>query len=724
MWHSVCEVGRGLLRFKTRAWFNDFMNTIVKITIVFFALVTALQATEYGSLRISNTLANPDAAATPADVSNPVANEQAVANAQLASPATDPADADQTQAKVVLSESVLLSGDAPIADAVEISVIAPVEPLPAVMTQVEKEVSANSTAITVKQTPVLQAVEEQVEQVEPVIVEQSPTQESLQNQEPVMPVSTEQKPAAKTTSEQIPSSQNKLAHTKAEQVTADNALAEKAIAEQTIDEKAIAEQAIAAQAAANQEPAVTSAKQPVPASAGFEKQHSTDADPVTAQTTLNQPSGKFKFNIVTDNMIDSLNSIIPQYAAPNEMSLETFHLMIAAAVAQHPEMRAVVEQTKVAGFVSSEAFGAYLPQVTASVDAGTRTSRSSTSSDLLPKGEGVDAAMSVKQLLYDFGATSANYDSAKYKEQASLERMATKRSEISFRTISAYIELLRARLLYKLAQENYNSRLSILNMVKERYELGGGNKVDVIRAEARLTDASATKISAGISLQMAEAGYKEMFLTEPAETPLPQDVSIALANQSIDELSKKYGAVRETELGLKSLRSDAKAASAKMLPTLNFEVNGARRSQETYYGEYSETSAHLVMRYNLFTGGSDSARKEQAMHRAEQMQQDLDNLILQVKKSIVQSTTQVNEAEGLVRVRREGVLGASQSLLAVKEHFTYRRGTLLDLLRSQEELYIAGRDYISSLMDRSISRYRLLHLTAALETMIPDLKSQ
>ena len=449
-----------------------------------------------------------------------------------------------------------------------------------------------------------------------------------------------------------------------------------------------------------------------------------EANLITPQTTLNPTSGKFKFNVVTDNMIDSLNSIIPQNAAASAMSLETFHLMIAAAVNNHPEMRSVIEQTKVAGFASSEAFGAYLPQVTTSVDAGTRTSRSSTSSDLLPKGDGVDAALSVKQLLYDFGATGASYDSAKYREQASLERMATKRSELSFRSISAYIELLRARLLYRLAQENYNSRLSILNMVKERYELGGGNKVDVIRAEARVTDASSIKISAAISLQLAEAGYKEMFLHDPEETPLPQDVSIELANQSIDELSKKFGSVRETEMGLKSLRSDAKAAESRMLPTLNFEVNGARRSQETYYGEYSETSAHLVMRYNLFTGGADSARKEQAVHRAEQMQQDLDNLILQVKKSIVQSTTQVNEAEGLVRVRREGVLGASQSLLAVKEHFSYRRGTLLDLLRSQEELYIAGRDYISSLMDRSIARYRLLHLTAALETMIPDLKSQ
>lgn len=664
----LCEVGRGLLRFKTRAWLNSFINTIVKITIVFFAFATVLQATEYGSLRISNTLSNPDQAEVAGNATEPVINT-AVSASVIA-----PDDIEKSSANAVLSESVLLSGDAPIADAVVISPISAVEPVPVL----EKEVTANSSAINIKQPPLPITPDDQV------FVQQAPAPDLL-----VDPVPSEQASSVK-----IPAEQNN-------------------VVKPTLEKNLV-----------NQKPSATEVDQQAVSGSNFEKKQNSDADFITPQTTLNQPSGKFKFNIVTDNMIDALNAIIPQNAALSGMSLETFHLMIAAAVARHPEMRAVVEQTKVAGFASGEAFSAYLPQISASMDAGTRTSRSSTSSDLLPKGEGVDAAMSVKQLLYDFGATGANYDSAKYKEQASLERLATKRSELSFRTISAYIELLRARLLYKLSQENYTSRLSILNMVKERYELGGGNKVDVIRAEARLTDASATRISAGISLQMAEAGYKEMFLEDPVETPLPQDVSIALASQSIDELSKKYGAVRETEMSLNSLRSDAKAAASRMLPTLNFEVNGARRSQETYYGEYSETSAHLVMRYNLFTGGADSARKEQAAHRAEQMQQDLDNLILQVKKSIVQSTTQVNEAEGLVRVRREGVLGASQSLLAVKEHFTYRRGTLLDLLRSQEELYIAGRDFISSIMDRSIARYRLLHLTAALETMIPDLKSQ
>ena len=706
-------MGRRLSRFKIKSWLSRFINTIVKMTMVFFVLVTALQATEYGSLRISNTLSNADLAETTANASESVSNN---ASNILVKEALD---AEQSIQSIVLPET-LLSGDAPIAEAVVITPITPVEPVPVQ----EQAARVSNRTLIVKQNTTEQAPIEQV-QLQQLPVEKTPTEQISVETIPIETI-----PAKLIPAELIPAEQAQVQAKTVKPISAEKTLAQTKPAESKPAESKPAESKPAqfvpdTQPLVEQENTPVAAKQPALSNTlSLENQQKVEAISVTPQTTLNQPSGKFKFNVVTDTMIDSLNSIIPQTAASSTMSLDTFHLMIAAAVASHPEMRAVVEQTKVAGYASSEAFGAYLPQISASVDAGTRTSRSSTSSDLLPKGEGVDAAMSVKQLLYDFGATGASYDSAKYKEQASLERLATKRSELSFRTISAYIELLRARLLHRLAQENYNSRLSILNMVKERYELGGGNKVDVIRAEARLTDASATNISAVISLQMAEAGYKEMFLQDPYETPLPQDVSIDLANQSIDELSKRYGAVRETELGLKSLRSDATAAASRMLPTLNFELNGARRSQETYYGEYSETSAHLVMRYNLFTGGADSARRQQAIHRAEQTQQDLDNLILQVKKSIVQSTTQVNEAEGLVRVRREGVLGASQSLLAVKEHFTYRRGTLLDLLRSQEELYTAGRDYISSLMDRSIARYRLLHLTAALETMIPDLKSQ
>ena len=53
---------------------------------------------------------------------------------------------------------------------------------------------------------------------------------------------------------------------------------------------------------------------------------------------------------------------------------------------------------------------------------------------------------------------------------------------------------------------------------------------------------------------------------------------------------------------------------------------------------------------------------------------------------------------------------AAVALEAVREQFAFRRGTLLDLLRAQEELYAAGRDLIDGIVDESLVRYRLLDL--------------
>lgn len=451
----------------------------------------------------------------------------------------------------------------------------------------------------------------------------------------------------------------------------------------------------------------------------------TELKPVASayRTTLNKPAGSFKFNVVSDNMTSALNMLLVQSQATKPYPLKDFHSLIANVVLRHPDVRAVNAQLQTSSFASDEAFSAYLPQVSAIADAGSRFTGSNLQVISEPKRDGLNANLNVKQLLYDFGATSANYDAAKMRELASAERLNTKRSELAFRAANVYFELIRAKQLNTLAADNYASRLSIVNMVKERYELGGGSKVDVIRAEARLTDASAAKVSADIALRLAEAGYKEIFGESAAETLIPQDVPIELANQAIEDLAVKYGAVREAKAQLQGNLADAKAAESRLLPVISFELNGGRREQETYNGPYFESNAHLTMRYNLFTGGADTARKDQAYSRAEQTEQEMNNLVLQVNRSIAQSMAQVNEADTLVATRRDAVLGAAESLLAVKEHFSYKRGSLLDLLRSQEELYIAGRDYISANADRSISRYRLLHLTSALETLIPELRS-
>jgi outer membrane protein TolC len=86
-----------------------------------------------------------------------------------------------------------------------------------------------------------------------------------------------------------------------------------------------------------------------------------------------------------------------------------------------------------------------------------------------------------------------------------------------------------------------------------------------------------------------------------------------------------------------------------------------------------------------------------------------------VERNIEQAQAQVDNADAILNSRQSAVQTASESLMAVKELFAFNRGSLLDLLRVQEDLYNAGRDLINASIDRRIAQYRLLHLVSDLE---------
>jgi adhesin transport system outer membrane protein len=116
------------------------------------------------------------------------------------------------------------------------------------------------------------------------------------------------------------------------------------------------------------------------------------------------------------------------------------------------------------------------------------------------------------------------------------------------------------------------------------------------------------------------------------------------------------------------------------------------------------------VRHNLYAGGAEAARQRQAEQRVTESLLGQDNLLRQIERASSQALSDVNNSTAALNARKEAVQVAALALEAVREQFSFRRGTLLDLLRSQEELYIAGRDLVDGLVDHSLSRYRLLHL--------------
>lgn len=426
---------------------------------------------------------------------------------------------------------------------------------------------------------------------------------------------------------------------------------------------------------------------------------------------------------VADQMNAFLAKAVEWVDVPQaRVSIVTLRPHIQAAVLAHPEVRLALEQQQTAAQARREAFAGMLPQVATNADRGRRHfDQTSTPYSYLPDHTQKSASVGVvaSQLLYDFGAVDGRLKAQDARELAAQANTLSRSSELVLRAVTAWHELFRARELVNLAATNRQSRRQILDFIEEREQLGGSSRSDVLRVRARLSDAQAALVFAESRRNAADAVYREVFNTPPPpELPLPEVVAVDPDRYAADLalITRQSALVAAAAARTEAAGFDAKSAAASMLPTVRLELSATRRDMAGGEGVLPGTdrAAVLVFKHNLYAGGAEIARARQAGHRAAESRLEEENLRRQIERAVAQTVADIRNTTAVVAARKETVLVAAMAYEAVREQFAFRRGSLFDLLRAQEDLYLAGRDLIDGVVEHALARYRLLHLSTEL----------
>lgn len=160
---------------------------------------------------------------------------------------------------------------------------------------------------------------------------------------------------------------------------------------------------------------------------------------------------------------------------------------------------------------------------------------------------------------------------------------------------------------------------------------------------------------------------------------------------------------------------DATAARANLYPRLALEHSVAQNKQAATGIEYTDRSTLFTLRYNFLSGGAEMARARQAASKAVELAQQAETEQRNTEKNLRQTLSEVALGQDILQNRRLAVGVANDTLSAVREQFAFRRGTLLDLLRAQEDVFMAGRDLIDAVTDHALARYRLLYMASLLD---------
>jgi outer membrane protein, adhesin transport system len=396
---------------------------------------------------------------------------------------------------------------------------------------------------------------------------------------------------------------------------------------------------------------------------------------------------------------------------------------ISEALAQHPDVLLIKEQRASAQLSIDEAEGAYFPKISATLETGGKRNDPVVAPwASVPAYRDNSRAVNLtgRQLVYDFGATSSQVDSRKAELEGVQERLSSKTSETALRAVSAWIELQRSRLMVSLADMNLAARKQILEFVQEREGLGASSVSDVLRARARVTDAQSIRVVEANRQSTSESVFQEMFNTSPlAGTNLPPLPVVSRSSYpDLTEVRERNPVLREARASTRAAQAAARSVEASLRPGVFFELSLRRRDLGSAATPGTDWSAGLVLNQSLYSGGVDTARLRLAQQKASEALVAEAALVRQLDRALSQTLSNLENAQIAVEAKRQSVEVAAVALQAVREQFAYRRGSLLDLLKAQEELFVAGREFVDSYVDQTLIAYRWLHLSSELDSTL------
>lgn len=422
--------------------------------------------------------------------------------------------------------------------------------------------------------------------------------------------------------------------------------------------------------------------------------------------------------------VAAIDEVVTRFADSPQAS-QAFHDMLRGAVDTNPRLGQAVAQQLEAKQAKREAKAALYPTLGVNVTSDRSLSREfrDRTGNLIessrPRAR-TDATVSGQQLLYDFGATANRIEGAKYRidgAEAGAKQVAT---EVAVDAARAYFDVLRARAQVEMGRDFIARHEQILADVKLRQQQGYGPAGDVARVEGYL--ASAEGQIAGFDRQraQAEARFLEVFgFAAPPDLTRPVAATGASRSrdEAVDTATKNNAALSRIDALTKSAASDYRVTRSQRWPSIAFAVD-ASAFGITESGTDYDVRGRVVARYSVFEGGAATARAAQAFQRLRQAEANESQAQKEVERQASIAWEDMSVLERQAETLRRSYEANKRTRDLFVEQFRVARGSLIDVLQSEQDYFEAAVRYLDGLTELDVARYTLLGATGELLDVI------
>jgi outer membrane protein len=322
--------------------------------------------------------------------------------------------------------------------------------------------------------------------------------------------------------------------------------------------------------------------------------------------------------------------------------------------------------------------------------------------------DNLQTRFALQQNIYDFGRTRRRVEAASLGVDMTDRDHEDHVRQVLLAVLSAYYGVSLAREGVDASRAALDSATAIHGQAQQRVSAGLAVDADVLRAEAYLATARQQEIQAAGQLDIARATLNRIMGTSlsdafgetsrlaPANFPLPTEEAL------IAEQRKRRPDYQRVLLELRQAELEAGSRQSDFYPALGAFAGWEADNPSFTSAGGTNWSAGISLRWNLFAGGSDSARMHAARQRLEQKRRQLVAMESVMALEIHRAVVQLRSAEQQLDVTRAAEAQAQEGVRILKNRYDAGLATLTDLLSAE-----SARAGARAAFAESIYRHRL-----------------
>jgi adhesin transport system outer membrane protein len=294
--------------------------------------------------------------------------------------------------------------------------------------------------------------------------------------------------------------------------------------------------------------------------------------------------------------------------------ISNFEQAITETVIENPEVKATWYDFEAAREQQRVASGNYRPRLDLNGEVGRE--RSETPSSPYDSYDRDSANLTLTQMLFDGFETKNEVERLGYAKLSKFYEIKQASERSALETGQSYLDVLRYQGLVELAKENYVNHKKIHVDIKQRADAGISRRVDLEQASGRLALSESNLLTEITNLHDVSVRFQRLTGRLPAQTldavVLPTEFISADTQTALDRAYVTSPVINSAIENLRAAQSEVKVADAAYMPKFDLRLRKQLdHNTEGILGRYDEEAIELVMTYNLYNGGSDSARKRQ-----------------------------------------------------------------------------------------------------------------